>query len=164
MKNIVFRMVFIFLINTTQLIYTMYLTNEQATKFLFDACKENYSKDVIAQLIASGADVNGENEAKDRPLHIACMFGNIGIIKTLLEHGADINFKMRASCTPLHCAVLCNRGHIVHYLLQKGADVDMQDKRGRTAFDLACNAQKKYIMGFFPNQSREEDGEMVNVF
>lgn len=148
-------MISIYFIGYAQRIPAM-LSIERINASLFLACEKGPSLKTIAWLIDHGANVNAENEAKNKPLHIACTYGHIDIVKFLVENGADINFRLRGFTTPLHCAVLAQHVHIVRYLLDRGVDIDVLNRKGLTAFDLALRYRDKAIIELFPGQSSEE--------
>lgn len=154
-KNLFFVMSVVFCMSWVQSAFTM-LATHRADRFLFKICVEGYPLESVRTFVEQVAHVNTENEAQDKPLHLACIFGHIDIVKLLIQSGADINLKMRNSSTPLHCAVCSNRYEIVKYLLAAGADFDVKNSSGLTPFDLACRHKKKPIMELFTNQSSED--------
>jgi ankyrin len=88
----------------------------------------------VSRLLRSGADVNAKDTTSDSktPLHRACYYGHVRIVKELMDHGADIDAEEINGRTPLHSA--CRRGHlpIVIELLTVGAGIDAQDNHGHT--------------------------------
>lgn len=161
-KNIFFCIVSVIFVGNVQPTFAM-VTKKQDNKFLFEACEEGYPVKKIAAFIKRSTNmclelnmVNAENEAQDKPLHIACAYGYIDIVKLLIAWGADIDSKMRGFATPLHCAVIHQHAHIVRHLLDMGADTDAKNRQGLTAFDLARRYKNQIIMELFPVQSNEE--------
>ena len=77
------------------------------------------SQDLVAFLVANGADVNARNVRKETPLHVAVWFGTKALAELLLEHGADTEALGRGA-TPLHHAVQYGRVDIAELLLAKG--------------------------------------------
>src|SRR5215468_7498332 len=74
-------------------------------------------------------DVNQVGNFGDRPLHVACVRGNLEEIAALLEGGADVNAAGELGNRPLHEAV--GQGHlaVVQFLLDHGASVqEMNDE------------------------------------
>lgn len=69
------------------------------------------------------------------PLHYACGYGEIGMIRALLQKGADINARSpRLGMTPLMTA--CKQwahSYVVTPLLDAGAEINARDFDGRTA-------------------------------
>ncbi|HJZ24049.1 MAG TPA: ankyrin repeat domain-containing protein [Candidatus Babeliales bacterium] len=132
------------------------------TRFLFEACREGYPIEDIARCIAEGINVNVKNDRKVTPLHIACRYGHIHIIKFLLANKANVNAAMDGSFTPLHaailapCMILTHKVIIIRYLLNAGANPDAQTTPGDTALNLAYGLNNKAIIELFPNQSSED--------
>lgn len=78
------------------------------------------------------ADLNGF-----QPLHVACEFGNLDIVKFLLEKDADINCKNKSNSTPLHIALVFHQTEIAQYLIESGADINIKNKLTTKPIDLA---------------------------
>ena len=81
-------------------------------------------------------DVNQEGLFGERPLHVACVRGDMEEIEALVEGGADVNAVGELGCTPLHEAV--GQGHIevVKFLLEHGASRDVKSEFG-TSLEIA---------------------------
>ena len=69
-------------------------------------------KDVVAALIAGGADINVVDTvySMTTPLHEAVRSGYRSVVKLLLDAGADITVQDSAGDTPLHWFVVCAVG------------------------------------------------------
>jgi ankyrin repeat protein len=82
-------------------------------------------------------DVNQAAIDGDRPIHIACVRGNLDDVVALFVGGADVNAAGDLGYTPLHHAA--SRGHmdIAKVLLNHGADVTAKNEFGQTPIDLA---------------------------
>jgi ankyrin repeat protein len=82
-------------------------------------------------------DVNQAGNFGDRPLHVACIRGNLEEIAALLEGGADVNAAGELGNRPLHEAV--SQGHLtaVQFLLDHGASVHETNDEQMTALDIA---------------------------
>ncbi len=61
----------------------------RATERLFYAIRQD-DAELLASLLASGADPNAANAAGQRPLHIAAANGNLQIIEALLRSGGKL--------------------------------------------------------------------------
>ena len=82
--------------------------------------------DVVALLVARGADVNVANPLLGTPLHVAAGTGNEAMVLLLLEHGASLNVARGSDgYTPLHAAAQAGRTQVVRLLLDRGADVNV---------------------------------------
>ncbi|KAL5089035.1 hypothetical protein Trisim1_005892 [Trichoderma cf. simile WF8] len=71
---------------------------------LFLASQYGHS-DIVAQLIAAGANMAICNKQKQSPLHIACQMGNSKIVAKLVAAGANPNGRDQLQKTPLNLAL-----------------------------------------------------------
>ncbi|XP_064399904.1 uncharacterized protein LOC135346128 isoform X3 [Halichondria panicea] len=99
----------------------------------------------VRSLLGQGADPNHQLYWSDEwgvkvpPLHSACWWGYLEIVKTLVTHGARTDKGGGwANRTPLHYA--CEGGHkeVVQYLKEVGCSADVRDKLGATPLHYAC--------------------------
>ena len=89
--------------------------------------------EMVARLIAAGADVNRTNRYDETPLSLACVNGNPGILEDLLELGALPNLPAAGEPPLLTCA---RTGSVdaVELLLSHGANPNItEDWKGQTA-------------------------------
>jgi ankyrin repeat protein len=98
----------------------------------------------VQLLLGSGANVNAQDKGQITPLHLACYYGRLDIVRTLLTNGARINMKGELEQTALHLALDGNRWgrdavRIVRLLLERGADVNAQDSNHETPLHLASS-------------------------
>jgi cytochrome c len=81
--------------------------------------------DVVALLVARGADVDVTNQLLGTPLHVAAGTGNEAMVLLLLEHGASVTVARGAEgYAPLHVAAEAGRAAVVRVLLDRGANVN----------------------------------------
>jgi ankyrin repeat protein len=71
------------------------------------------------------------------PLHTACYYGHLHIVKFLLTQGVNINTKDNLGCTPLHRAVQSGHLTLIQFLLINGANPNLQNHNGNTALHWA---------------------------
>lgn len=58
----------------------------------------------------------------ESPLHQACAWGNVEIVRLLVDKGADCHMRNTEGWTPLHTAASWGQSSVVTLLLDKGAD------------------------------------------
>jgi ankyrin repeat protein len=82
-------------------------------------------------------DVNQIGNSGDRPLHVACIRGNMEEIRALVKAGADVNAQGEMANTPLHECV--GQGHYIaaQFLLACGASPELKNEWGDTPVDVA---------------------------
>ena len=77
-------------------------------------------------------------------LHYACRNGHYEVGKFLLDNGAMPSTKtFTTGATPLHLAAKHGYGWICKLLLERGASKNERDIDGRTALDIAMQAEKQ---------------------
>lgn len=118
--------------------------------------------DIVQELIAAGADVNGVDEMGRRALNIAVSeSGNAGVVRALLKAGARVNARDSNGDTALIGAVreylpggegevirtaLRRDAEVIRALLAAGADIGARDKDGHTALALAKKSGNQNII------------------
>jgi beta-lactamase regulating signal transducer with metallopeptidase domain len=80
--------------------------------------------DAMTQLIAAGANVNGEVGGDGSPLIAAARRGRINAVTFLLDRGADPNFAVKGDGNPLIMAARAGRIDVVDLLLARGANIE----------------------------------------
>lgn len=113
------------------------------------------------------SDINHTDSKGLTHLHVACVIGNIELVKKLLENksinvNAPYRFDKgdygRGELNPLHFAVLNLRLDIVKLLLENGADVHATDFLGRTPLHIACG-----VSNYRPCYSWTKDWKIVEI-
>lgn len=102
-------------------------------------------------LVASGADVNLQNNSGETPLHFAVSANNLEIIQFLIENGADI--QPQGDSTPLLAAARRGYFEIVQFLVRNGADINRRDNNGNSALDLAYNRGHIQVISYLIDQN-----------
>lgn len=80
------------------------------------------------------------NELGQTPIHLACHFGHLGVVRLLVKAGADLLATDWEGNTPLHCAAIARHFDITKFLRLSGANANIRNKQGRTAND--CQSMK----------------------
>jgi hypothetical protein len=93
--------------------------------------------DEVREILASGGDPNGEDEAGRPMLTVAATMGRSECVQVLLENGAEVDGRAADEGTALISAAFFGRTQSVKVLLAAGADVEAQDSKGTTALDAA---------------------------
>lgn len=81
-------------------------------------------KELVSQLLASGADVKVTRNQGLSTLHFAVVGGHSEIAELLLAHGIDVNVADNNANTPLHIAGSQGMAKMVALLLARGANVN----------------------------------------
>jgi ankyrin repeat protein len=100
---------------------------------------------LVKWLQSLGLDARAlSGESQMLPLHCACEYKHLHIVKYLLAvPGAadDVHARSAAEQTPLHTAAKNGADSIVQLLLERGADVDARDVKDNTALMIATSVQ-----------------------
>jgi len=92
---------------------------------------------ICSNLIASGADVNSQDEVFETPLFFAFGTPNTNVLTMLLQHGASPTHTNTQGITPLYWAAITDNTDAVVMLLRYGAGPTLKDYAGKTTLDYA---------------------------
>jgi hypothetical protein len=81
----------------------------------------------------------------DTALHLAAANGHLSIVETLLAHGADPSRQNDLGHTPLFFASANGEAEVVSRLIAAGADMRRLSCDGRSARDVAANAECRFL-------------------
>lgn len=86
---------------------------------------EDDNTDELSNLISDGElSVNGPIINGLTPLHIACIIGNVKIVRFLISCGADIDAKSMVGRSPIYEAVYYGNIDCVDLLIASGANTE----------------------------------------
>lgn len=98
----------------------------------------SFMPDVVAMLIARGADTNALDDRGTTPLMNAAKAGDDRAAEQLFESGAKPNLVTRQMrWTALMFAARYRRIAVLERLIANGADPELRDRNGHTAADIA---------------------------
>ena len=100
--------------------------------------------DVIAILLAAGADIEAETLFKARPIHTAVDSESPNALRQLLDAGANVNARGSSKAAPLHDAALWGKDAILEMLIHaNGVKLDLKNGEGNTALLMAIDHDRR---------------------
>lgn len=111
------------------------------------ACSQTNSPDIVAFLIAHGADLNRRGYNATTPLYQAVRTKRSAIAEILVKHGADVKARNASGATPLHHAALNGMNGTAALLLSRGAQVNARDVEGKTPLSWAQGKLPRDFIG-----------------
>jgi uncharacterized protein len=104
--------------------------------------------DIVATLIAAGADVQAQDESGSTPWLDAARGGRIAVLEKLAEAGADVHARDADGGNALvrACANDAASPALVRRLLEWGVDPEITDRHGKRAADLAAESGRWAIV------------------
>lgn len=110
----------------------------------------------VLALIEAGAEIDIRDQRGATPLMLACLFGNIEMVKLLLESRADLEARDKEGWQPLNYASYGGRIDAAKLLVhEEGAGLDIKDKRQKVPEQLSG-----YMFEF--EGKRQRHGAVVN--
>ncbi|VDN16734.1 unnamed protein product [Dibothriocephalus latus] len=79
-------------------------------------------------LYAAGAELDPVTMAGYTPLHTACHFGQMNMVKFLLSKGCDVDALTQLGSSALHLAAQQGHPQVIYVLLDHGADPNILNK------------------------------------
>ena len=122
--------------------------------------------DDVILLLEQGASVNKSDGHRVAPIHLACAFTDVRIVRCLIEHGADVQECVPDFLSPLHVACYNSRIEMVEILIHAGA---VFNQSGVSPLHLACIVGSEGVVevllraGCPPNLSDETGATALHV-
>jgi ankyrin len=120
---------------------------------------------VAELLLERGMDVNIRRKDHCTPLHVACHFGKLDIVRLLLHHGADTNAETEGGLKLLHQVSFGpyesqeDGVRVAELLLEHGAEVDTRDKDRWAPLHFASDHGKLEIVLLLLDHNAEVNAE-----
>jgi ankyrin repeat protein len=116
--------------------------------------------EMVALLLANGADCKAVNKFGRTPLHCAgiCRWDNAEMVHLLIAHGADIEARTVNGSTPL-TLIGSYRPRVTAALLEHGADVTVHNNSGKTPLHTASMSPNSHSYA----KALLERGAIVNA-
>ncbi|HBY06071.1 MAG: Ankyrin repeat-containing protein [candidate division TM6 bacterium GW2011_GWE2_42_60] len=83
-------------------------------------------------------EINAPNNNGSTPLHIACVYEILPVVKLLLKYNANPNIPDSNRKTPLHIACLVENIDIIKLLIENGADATLTSNNGESPLSTIC--------------------------
>ncbi|MFB0553824.1 MAG: ankyrin repeat domain-containing protein [Phycisphaerae bacterium] len=97
---------------------------------------EKGHRDIVAVLVAKGADINAKNNYDQTPLDVALQRNRNDIVNLLIEKSADVS---------IHTAARYGLLEKLKELIGKGSNVNAKNNAGETALDIAIQEYRQDI-------------------
>ncbi|XP_071086040.1 serine/threonine-protein phosphatase 6 regulatory ankyrin repeat subunit C-like [Haliotis cracherodii] len=96
-------------------------------------------KDVVEFLMKRRADVSLVDDDGNTILHVACIGGDLEVVKFVLSLNAvDLNCKGHHQRTPVRMVDFWKHRNVFDFLVSKGADLSQVDDKGENILHVAC--------------------------
>ena len=100
----------------------------------------------VRWLLDRGAPLEAKNNFGRTALWLACMKGQLSVLRELIHCGASINTTDYKGWSPLHIASYVGNEAIVHDLIVAGSDINQKETLGWTPLYIACREMKLNIV------------------
>jgi hypothetical protein len=119
-------------------------------------CLTDKFKPIVEALIEAGAEIDIRDKRGATPLMLACLFGNLDVVKLLLVHHADLEARDKEGWRPINYASYGGRIDAAKVLVvEEGASIDIKDKRRKISEQLVS-----YMFEF--EGARQRHGAVVS--
>ncbi|XP_067653211.1 serine/threonine-protein phosphatase 6 regulatory ankyrin repeat subunit B-like [Haliotis asinina] len=106
---------------------------------------------LLELLVEKGANLTLLDDEDNNILHVACMEGNLGIVKYIHSQKIiDIESRGRTGTTPLMSAAMFGKKDVFSFLMKIGADISKEDDDGENILHVSCQGGNvdivKYVL------------------
>ena len=119
----------------------------------------NRNADIVNMLLDGECDLNAKNTDGQTVLHIACLFGNVSIVKLLLSKGANANLIDALGVSAINYAISSDDTSTVSAVMDHNLTKDDSLKLLEKAISL-CALK---VVKFFINQQLIDPTPMIDV-
>jgi len=133
--------------------------------FLYKDNKAEEASQMLADLLAHGADINFHNNDGRTALFEAVLTSDIRVVELLLNNGAKPvpDGNQRNWRTPLHAAISVNNIEIAKLMLERGVDITISGDPAKTAERYIAESfmsqeHKDYLLGELAKARARENG------
>ncbi|XP_071085923.1 serine/threonine-protein phosphatase 6 regulatory ankyrin repeat subunit B-like [Haliotis cracherodii] len=107
---------------------------------------EKGNRPVLDFLVNEGGDLSLMDDENDNILHVACIGGNVEMVKHLLQMNiSNINSKGKYGRTPVMLAAEFGHKELFYFLVCKGSDLLLVDDNRDTILHIACGGNVKMV-------------------
>ncbi|XP_065883611.1 poly [ADP-ribose] polymerase tankyrase-2-like [Dysidea avara] len=112
---------------------------------LLEAARVGHTEELMMLLTPLNVNCHAADGRKSTPLHLACGYNRVSVVKLLLKQGADVHAKDKGGLVPLHNA--CSYGHyeVAELLLEHGASVNAVDLWQYTPLHEAASKSRSEV-------------------
>ncbi|MFN7038411.1 MAG: ankyrin repeat domain-containing protein [Alphaproteobacteria bacterium] len=132
--------------------------NQDKEKNFFSALQKG-DNEAVYNFLKEGMDVNIFNALGETPLHIACLYGHVEIVKILLQFNANPKAASMGNGhqQPIHYAAENGNSEILQLLLSKKVNINAKDVSGSTALHISAElGHTEFVETLLKNNARIE--------
>jgi ankyrin repeat protein len=104
------------------------------------------NSEVTTELLRYDADVEARDNDGETPLYHACRYNRVTSVDGFIAAGAQVDITNNAGDTPLHATAFYTGSEstteVITALVAAGARLDIMNNEGKTAYDIACAAER----------------------
>lgn len=113
--------------------------------------------------VSTGQAISAANATGQTMLHLACMLGFHRLVSVLVERGINLDERDVNGLTALHFAALCGRVACARTLVDAGADTEIVDGRGKSAREIAREADQVDVEAVLSRATSAESPTQADV-